>query len=181
MTLHFTLLADAVLTPAAWFGEALVQASAPWATLYSHNRAVSTVVVFLHVAPLIFGAGAAFVMDRTTLRVSRGGQLERGRHLQALERIHRVVLTGLAFSFISGFLMFLSDVPTFLGTTLFWIKIGLVALLLTNGLLLTTTEKALLTASDNDTLWQRMRTLSIASATLWLATTLAGVVLTQFS
>jgi hypothetical protein len=161
--------------------EALATTSSPWSSVYAHNRAVSTAVIFFHVAPLVFGAGAAFVMDRATLSASRGGPIERYRHLRQLERVHRVVLTGLAFSFASGVLMFLSDVTTFLGAMLFWVKIGLVALLLANGFLLTRTEHALLTTSNNDALWQRMRTLSVSSAVLWLATTLSGVVLMQFS
>jgi hypothetical protein len=166
---------------AGHIAEALVKTSAPWSTLYAHSKAISTAVTFLHVAPLVFGAGAAFVMDRTTLRVSREGPAERARHLHELARVHRVVLAGLTFSFVSGLLMFLSDVATFLGTALFWIKIGLVALLLANGFLLTQTEHGLLTASDSDKLWHRMRTLSVLSAVLWLATTLSGVVLLQFS
>ena len=159
----------------------LATTSSPWSSVYAHNRAVSTAVIFFHVAPLVFGAGAAFVMDRATLLASRGGPIERYRHLHELKRVHRVVLTGLTFSFVSGLLMFLSDVTTFLGAMLFWVKIGLVALLLANGYLLTRTEHALLTASNNDALWHRMRTLSVWSAVLWLATTLSGVVLMQFS
>jgi len=161
--------------------EALATTSSPWASVYSHHRAVSTAVIFLHVAPLVFGAGAAFVMDRTTLGASRGGPIERIRHLQALARVHRVVLGGLALSFASGLLMFLSDVTTFLGALVFWVKIALVALLLANGFLLTRTERALLRASNDDALWQRMRTLSVASAVLWLATTFSGVALMQFA
>jgi hypothetical protein len=161
--------------------DALATAAAPWARVYSHSKGLSAAVTFLHVAPLVFGAGAAFVMDRTTLRVSREGSLERARHLHELERVHRVVLTGLTFSFASGVLFFLADVTTFLGSVLFWIKISLVGLLLLNGFLLTQTEKALLTASNSDSLWHRMRTLSMVSAALWLATTLAGVVLIQFT
>jgi len=159
----------------------LATMSGPWSSVYAHHRAVSTAVIFLHVAPLVFGAGAAFVMDRATISASRGGPIERVRHLHELARVHRIVLGGLTFSFISGLLMFLSDVTTFLGTMLFWVKIGLVALLLANGFLLTRTERALLTASNTDALWHRMRTLSVASAALWLATTFSGVVLTQFS
>jgi len=161
--------------------ETLATTSSPWSSVYAHHRAVSTAVIFFHVAPLVFGAGAAFVMDRATLRASRGGPIERYRHLHELKRVHRVVLTGLTFSFVSGLLMFLSDVTTFLGAMLFWVKIGLVALLLANGFLLTRTEHALLTTSNNDALWQRMRTLSVVSSVLWLATTFSGVVLMQFS
>ena len=161
--------------------EVLATTSGPWSSVYAHNRAVSTTVIFLHVAPLIFGAGAAFVMDRTTLSASRGGPIERYRHLRELARVHRIVLAGLAFSFLSGLLMFLSDVTTFLGAMTFWVKIGLVGLLLANGYLLTRTEHALLTASNSDALWSRMRTLSVVSAVLWMATTFSGVVLTHFS
>jgi hypothetical protein len=166
---------------AAAIAGALTKSSASWSRLYAHNRSVSTAVIFLHVAPLVFGAGAAFVMDRATLRVSREGPFARARHLLELERVHRVVLTGLAFSFVSGLLLFLSDVTTYLGTVLFWIKIGLVSLLLANGFLLTQTEHVLLTASDSDALWHRMRTLSVVSGVLWLATTLSGVVLFQYA
>lgn len=160
---------------------ALATAAAPWARLYAHSKAVSSAVTFMHVAPLVFGAGAAFVMDRTTLRVGRGGAVERERHLHELERVHRVVITGLTFSFLSGVLFFLADVETFVGSFVFWGKLTLVALLLANGLLMKQTEQALLTASDSALLWHRMRTLSIMSAVLWLATTLAGVLLLQFT
>lgn len=160
---------------------ALATAVAPWSRLYAHSKAVSSAVTFLHVAPLVFGAGTAFVMDRTTLRVSREGAAERERHLHELERVHRVVITGLTFSFLSGVLFFLADVETFVGSFLFWGKLTLVALLLANGLLLKQTEHALLTASDSALLWHRLRTLSIVSAVLWLASTLAGVLLLQFT
>ena len=170
-----------IAVAAVHIAEALATTSSPWSSVYAHYRAVSTAVLFMHVAPLVFGAGAAFVMDRATLSASRGGPIERIRHLQELARVHRVVLAGLTLSFVSGLLMFLSDVTTFLGAMLFWVKIGLVALLLANGFLLTRTEHALLTASNTDALWHRMRTLSVVSAVLWLATTLSGVVLMQFS
>jgi hypothetical protein len=170
-----------IVVAAGRIAEALATTSTPWASVYAHHRAVSTAVIFLHVAPLVFGAGAAFVMDRATLSASRGGPIERFRHLGELARVHRVVLSGLTLSFVSGLLMFLSDVTTFLGAMLFWVKIGLVALLLANGFLLTRTEHALLTASNTDALWRRMRTLSVVSAVLWLATTFSGVVLMQFS
>jgi len=172
---------NSIVVAAGRIAEALATTSTPWASVYAHHRAVSTAVIFFHVAPLVFGAGAAFVMDRATLSASRGGPIERIRHLQELARVHRVVLGGLTLSFVSGLLMFLSDVTTFLGAMLFWVKIGLVALLLANGFLLTRTEHALLTASNTDALWHRMRTLSVVSAVLWLSTTLSGVVLMQFS
>ena len=94
---------------------------------------------------------------------------------------HRIVVSGLALSFVSGILLFLSDVETFLGSVYIWVKLGLVGLLLVNGFLMTRTEKQLEASGDSVALWARMRTIALLSAVLWLATTLAGVVLKEFA
>ena len=159
----------------------LINLADPWAKVFAHSKAVSAGVLFLHLAPLIFGAGAAFAADRATLRVGRAGVAERARQLRELSAIHRVVLSGLALSLVSGVLLFLSDAETFLGSVFFWIKIALVSLLLLNGFMMVRTEKALAGAGDDDALWGRMRTIAIVSAILWLATALAGVVLKEFA
>ena len=161
--------------------ETLTNLAAPWAKIYSHSKVVSAGVTFLHIAPLIFGAGAAFFFDRVTLHVTALGADERNRHLKDLSRIHRVVILGLALSVISGVLMFLSDVETFLPSIFYWIKLALVALLLINGFIMTQTEKSLAAKPDDAVLWGRMRLIAIFSAVLWMATTLAGVVLKEFA
>lgn len=162
-------------------GHALANAVDPWAKLYAHSKVVSATVLFLHLAPLVFGAGAAFLMDRATLRASRGGPEQRAAHLVELSGIHRAVLAGLTLSLVSGVLMFLSDVETFLGAILFWIKITLVTLLLVNGYVMLRTEEALSVRQNDDALWGRLRLVAMFSAVLWLTTTLAGVVLKEFS
>src|SRR3954467_12849237 len=93
--------------------ETLTNLAEPWAKIYSHSKVVSATVTFLHLAPLIFGAGAAFMMDRSPLRAARLDSAEKQRHLAELSRIHALVLVGLGLSVISGVLMFLSDVETF--------------------------------------------------------------------
>jgi hypothetical protein len=160
---------------------ALEKIVAPWAKTYAHSKAVSAGVTYLHLVPLIFAAGAAFTADRATLRATKAGVAERARQLQELAAIHRLVLSGLALSFVSGILLFLSDVQTFLGSVYIWIKLGLVALLLVNGFLMVRTEDALARSGDDQLLWGRMRTIAILSAFLWLATALAGVVLANFA
>lgn len=159
----------------------LVQAAAPWAKLYSHSKSVSSAVLFLHLVPLLLAGGTALVADRATIRAARSGAAERTRQLAELATTHRLVLGGLALSFISGILLFLSDVETFLPSPLFWIKLALVALLLLNGFLMTVTEGGLARSGDDGRLWARMRTIAMISWTLWIVTTLAGVVLTQFA
>ncbi|MEO8334703.1 MAG: hypothetical protein ABI664_07015 [bacterium] len=160
---------------------ALASLAEPWAKVYGDYKAVSAGVLFLHLVPLIIAAGAAFMADRDTLRFARAGPADRERQLTELASIHRVVLFGLSLSFVSGVLMFLSDVETFVGSIFLWIKLGLVALLLVNGLMMTRTEKALAGDVQSDALWNRMRTIAWMSAALWLLTTLAGVVLKEYA
>jgi uncharacterized membrane protein len=84
-------------------------------------------------------------------------------------------------SFISGVLLFLSDVDEFLGSPWFWVKLGIVGLLLANGFVMTRTERALANGGDQGVLWGRLRTISVFSLTLWIATTLVGVALTNYA
>jgi hypothetical protein len=153
----------------------------PWANLYSDSRAVSAAVLFLHLVPLVVAGGTAWVADRATLRAARGEPADRMRQLVELAGTHRLVVGGLALSLISGVLMFASDVDTFLPSPFFWTKLVLVALLLANGFLITRTERALEAGGDEGVLWGRLRTLAILSGTLWLVTTLAGVVLASYA
>ncbi len=161
--------------------EMLTNAAKPWSKLYSHSKAVSSAVSFFHLAPLIFGAGAAFITDRATLRAVKMGTDERERHLVELGRIHNAVLLALTLSFVSGILMFLSDVETFIGSIYFWIKLALVGVLLVNGFVMTRVEQSLASTPDDEALWMHLRTVAILSGVLWLATTLAGVVLKEYA
>lgn len=160
---------------------ALANLAEPWAKFYGDYKAVSAGVLFLHLVPLIIAAGAAFMADRDTVKLARAGAAERERQLREIASIHRVVLFGLSLSFVSGVLMLLSDVETFVGSIFLWIKLALVALLLVNGWMMTRTEKALAANAQSDVLWNRMRTIALMSAALWLLTTLAGVVLKEYA
>jgi hypothetical protein len=160
---------------------ALARLAEPWNSMYSDSKAISSVVIFLHLAPLLIAGGTALVADRATLRAVRGSDDDRTRQLADLGRTHAMVLGGLALSFASGVMLFLSDVDEFLGSPFFWIKLALIGLLLVNGFLMTRTEQALNAGGDRVALWGRLRTISILSLILWLATTLAGVVLTNYA
>ncbi|MEO6525052.1 MAG: hypothetical protein ABIP93_00340 [Gemmatimonadaceae bacterium] len=159
----------------------LARLAEPWNGLYSEHKVISSAVVFLHLVPLLLAGGAALSADRATIRASRGAPEDRLRQLAELSRIHALVLGGLAVSFASGVLMFLSDVDEFLGSPFFWIKLGFVGLLLVNGFFMTRTEQALNAGGEEGALWARLRTISMMSLTLWLATTLAGVVLMNYA
>ena len=105
----------------------------PWNGLYSDSKAVATAVMFFHLVPLLIAGGAALTADRATIRASRLSVEDRTRQLGELARTHAIVLVGLALSFASGVLLFLSDVDEFLGSPWFWVKLGVVGLLLVNG------------------------------------------------
>jgi hypothetical protein len=166
---------------AAEGSSALARLAEPWNNLYSDSKAVASAVLFFHLVPLLVAGGAAVTMDRSALRASRGSADDRSRHLTELARTHPLVLGGLALSLASGVLLFLSDVDEFLGSPFFWIKLGLIGLLLANGFIMTRTEQSLNAGGDAAELWGRLRTISILSLILWLATTLAGVVLTNYA
>lgn len=110
---------------------------------FLHSKAVSAGTLFFHLVPLIIGGGIAFAVDIGTLRTVRRGTAERTRQVAELAGTHRWVLFGLTRSFISGILLFLSDVETFMGSIYFWTKLACVALLLINGVVLTRVEAGL--------------------------------------
>jgi uncharacterized membrane-anchored protein len=93
------------------------------------------------------------------------------------------VLIALSLLFVTGAAMVASDVKTFLTSPVLWVKLGLVALLVFNGVILERTESAL-RRSDNATadgqppaLWKRLRISAICSISLWIAILVAGTVL----
>jgi hypothetical protein len=169
------------LLAAAESSSALARVAEPWNSLYSDSKAVASAVLFLHLVPLLLAGGAAITADRATLRAARGTAEDRSRHLRDLARVHAVVLGGLALSFVSGVLLFLSVVDEFLGSPVFWVKLALVGLLLLNGFMMTRTEKALGAGGEETAHWARLRTISVLSLILWTTTTLVGVVLTNYA
>ena len=166
---------------AAEGSSALARLAEPWNALYSDSKVVSSAVVFLHLVPLLLAGGAALSADRATLRAARDNAEERARQLRELARAHGLVLGGLALSFVSGVLLFLADVDEYLGSPIFWVKLAFVGLLLVNGFMMTRTERSLASGGDETTLWARLRTISLLSQFLWIATTLVGVVLMSYA
>jgi len=67
-----------------------------------------------------------------------------------------------------------SDTDTFLHAPLFWIKMGLVGLLVVNGACMRLAERA---ATGPRSQWKPLAFTAAASLTLWLLTTLAGAAL----
>lgn len=145
---------------------------ARWAHLYSGSKVVSTAVTFLHFAGVLLGGGFAVVADRAGLRVTAGAAIEPKAVSAA---VHRWVIGGLAAVFVSGFLIMFSDLHTYTTSVAFWIKMGLVALLLINGYRRVRAEDAVRSGAVNGP--RRLRRSSVVSLVLWFTILLASTVL----
>ena len=156
----------------------LARLAEPWAHLYADSKTVATIVTFGHIASLLMAGGLAVTTDRATLRALRLAAAERGRHLEELAGVHRLVVGGLALSVITGVLLFASDVETFVGSWIFWLKMALIGVLLVNGYVMTRAEGALRDDADEAApSWAHLRRSALVSVGLWYAITLAGVAL----
>lgn len=161
--------------------EALVRFVEPWSRYYGDSAIAPTVVVFGHIAALVFAGGLAVTLDRATLRAARGPAEFRWRQLEELRAAHRFVLVGISLSVVTGVLLFAADLETYFGSWIYWTKMGLIALLLLNGFMMTRAEGRIgLTPNAADEAgWRRLRTTAILSLALWFTIAFAGVALVK--
>lgn len=171
--------------------QSLIHTFAPWQGLYGDSKVVSAAVTTVHLVAMLFGGGYAVAADRATLRTRPDNLAEARRMLGEMHSLHFAVVTALIVLFLSGVAMAAADVETFAKSPVFAAKLGVVALLLINGLLLRRTERSLerLTADPTPadeagehrrgSLWRRLRATAWASAALWTAAVVTGVMLTN--
>ena len=162
--------------------EQMAHVFAPWHKLYGDSKIIPALTEAAHILSLLFGGGLAIAADRATLRARLRGDASRASQLSELHDVHRPVLFALCGSFISGVALAGADVEVFAASPAFWVKMGLVTLLLLNGALLARTETLLRTLaaqspSRAERLWNRLRLSAILSLMLWSATLIAGTVL----
>src|SRR6266481_3574356 len=123
--------------------EALVKLFAPWNKFYSDSKLTETLVQFAHTAGLVVAGGIAIATDRGTLRAAKWTDADRRHHLDELAVLHRTVIAGLTIIVLSGLAMLSSDLETFWGSWIYWVKMFLVVLLLANGAQMLGIEKKL--------------------------------------
>ena len=168
----------------------LAQAVEPWRTLYSGNNVVSTAVLFVHLSALLASGGLAIAADRSLIQSRKVDDENRAWRLSQLAFTHRPVVIALMVSFVSGLLLLLADVQTFVVMRLFWIKMALILLLMTNALFMMRHERRLravvlaeraVAPANNDITarWSRLRKHAWASLSLWFAIVLAGTAMTS--
>ena len=156
--------------------QALTQIAQPWASLFNNNQVLSSGVMFSHLAGLVLGGGGAVAADRASLRAVRASATQQSSHLRELALVHWAVLWGLSLTFLSGLLLAAADVETYATLPAFWLKMGLILLLLGNGVLMQRTERSL---SSGEPVWRRLHRTAVASLVLWFAVLLASTFLTS--
>lgn len=171
--------------------DSLVKTFAPWQSLYGDSKAVSAAVTSVHLVAMLFGGGYAVAADRAVLRARPATSLDAARLLGEIQALHLPVVIALTVLSLSGLAMAAADVETFAHSPVFAAKLAIIVLLLVNGLLLLRTERALrriiepgLQAGGGMTTelrsqWRRLRGNAWASAALWTAAVVVGVVLTN--
>jgi hypothetical protein len=153
----------------------LVHAAQGWAKLYADTKPVSTGIMYVHLSGLLLGGGAAVAADRETLKAAREADPVRADHLDFLGTVHGIAIAGLVMLALSGAAMLLADLETFWSARAFWIKMGLVALLLANGLVMRQAEHTARTLPVKA--WRQLRATSVISLVLWFAILLASTIL----
>ena len=158
---------------------ALVQLFEPWSQLYGDSTLLQTLIVFGHIAALVFAGGLAVTLDRATLRAARGSSEIRWRQLEELRAAHRLVITGLALSLVTGLMLFTADLETYFSSWIFWVKLGLIGGLLANGFIMTRLEGRIADTPNaaDDAGWHNLRVTAGVSTVLWFAVAFAGVAL----
>jgi hypothetical protein len=159
----------------------IAAAAAPWANFYNDNLLAQTVVSFGHFGGMMVAGGSAVAADRGSLGITRRDQAARLRHLAELSGTHRIVLTALVVTALSGALMLAADIDNLVGSPWFWLKMSLLVLLLTNGWAMSRVERQLRAADPPEQLWTRLERTALTSLVLWLAVVLAGTLLTNLA
>ncbi len=160
--------------------ESLVTMLEPWSTMYGDSTALSVGLTYAHLGAMMVGGGLAIAADRTVLKAGMVTDVGARRTLAAsVGDVHRPVVVALVISLVSGGLQLAADLEALAGNQVMWIKIGLLAALAVNGLLMLRDERGL-RASPEATKWlSALRLRAMVSVVLWLAIVLAGVWLMQ--
>ena len=157
----------------------LTAAMAPWATFYSASSPTQTLVTFGHFGGMMVAGGSAVAADRGIFEACRFAGSGRLRPLDELFKTHRYVIAGLAVTSLSGLLMLAADLENLAVSPWFWLKMGLLTLLLFNGWFMTEVARQLKRDGGlNQSLWNRLRRTAVISLVLWFAVVLAGTLLT---
>jgi hypothetical protein len=148
-----------------------------WAHYYGDRKMVSAAATYVHLAGILLGGGLSVASDRASFQLGPNRPDLQGE-LARLYSVHRWVIAGLGITIASGVLMLFADLHTYITAPLYWTKMGLVALLLTNGWVRLRAEIALRQGLDR---WRIFHRTSGLSLTLWFMVLLCGAFLSTIA
>lgn len=152
-----------------------LQAYGAW---FSDTPGVPTATTVVHLVAMLWSGGLAIAADRAMLRARADDAGARTAVVREVEGTHRAVIAGLAAVALSGVAMTLSELETFLASPAFWVKMGLVAVLLGNGVAMRRVEGR---AVGDVRAFARLRRHGLVSLACWLLLVVAGIVVSDFS
>lgn len=146
-----------------------------WSSIYSNSPAIKSALSFAHIGGLVGGGGCAIAADRATLKALRRPMTEAAQRIEELHSVHGIVIVGLTFVTLSGLLLALADLDSYLQSTIFWVKMACVVALFANGILVMRAGTRV--HGGDEAARGALKFACVASLALWFATTLIGATL----
>lgn len=172
--------------------ETLTALAKPWADFYADHTSAATIVLSVHMLAMFLAGGMAIGADRAIVRAAPGSAEAARAVVADLSTTHSLVIGSLIVTTLSGVVLFLTDVPTFSVSKVYWTKMAAVTLLLLNGLRMRRAEGAVMHPLASIPLhttempiafpkkeWSAVRQAAVMSLGLWFTIVLLSVVLTN--
>lgn len=167
--------------------ETLTALFQPWADLYAESGWLPTAVITAHVLAMFVAGGIALGADRRVLRATPVRRDTLRAEAAELSGTHRLVVSALITTVITGIALFAADIGTFWSSRVFWAKLIGIVILTVNGVGMRRTEALLLASAgapadssdvtgDDGNRWATLQRHARVSAFVWLVVVVLGVV-----
>ena len=176
--------------------ETLTTLLLPWSELYADSAWIPTTVLAVHMLALFTGGGIAIAADRRVLLSTPSTREAYQAAAEDLRTTHAIVIGSIAIMVVSGVSLAASDIGTFAVSKVFWAKMAMFTVLITNGAFMRRTESRVLAAATAATAagvaidpttqsasphvpWAVLKRSAAASLVSWFGIVLLGVVLSD--
>ena len=176
--------------------ETLTTLLLPWSELYADSAWIPTTVLAVHMLALFTGGGIAIAADRRVLLSTPSTREAYQAAAEDLRTTHAIVIGSIAIMVVSGVSLAASDIGTFAVSKVFWAKMAMFTVLITNGAFMRRTESRVLAAATAATAagvaidpttqspsphvpWAVLKRSAAVSLISWFGIVLLGVVLSD--
>lgn len=176
--------------------ETLTTLLLPWSELYADSAWIPTTVLAVHMLALFTGGGIAIAADRRVLLSTPSTREAYQAAAEDLRTTHAIVIGSIAIMVVSGVSLAASDIGTFAVSKVFWAKMAMFTVLITNGAFMRRTESRVLAAATAATAagvaidpttqspsphvpWAVLKRSAAVSLVSWFGIVLLGVVLSD--